>query len=413
MKLFKKPAVLLLSVFLLPITVYADSDGSAAPANTENIVTDYYSDDLFEPLAPVAAPVAGAAPEIKTKSAVLMEVSTGEVLYQKNENEVVAPASITKIMSLLLIMEALDSNKIAKDDVVTASEHASGMGGSQIWLEPGETMTVDELLKATAIGSANDATTALAEYVAGSEEGFVGMMNERAAQLGMKNSNFKNCSGLDEKDHYMSAYDVALVSRELMKHEGITQYSTVWMDSLRGGQTQLVNTNRLVRFYEGCTGIKTGTTSQAGHCLSASASRGGVMFIAVVMGASSSDDRFASTRKLLDYAFANWTLAKLAIDESKIPDVKVIGGVQDFVEIADIETPKVLVPKGKEKEIAYEIAASDDASAPVENGQRLGKIVVKLGGEVIAEIPLTAAYAVSKMTFFKALGKLLKAVAAL
>lgn len=414
MKHLKTALALLLPLLLISLTLPVSADGTenALPAKGD-VVTEYYSEDLLEPLAPVSAPVAGTPPEIKTKSAVLMEASTGKILFAKNENEAMPPASITKIMSILLFMEALDGGRIAKEDVVTCSEHAAGMGGSQIWLEPGETMTVHELLKAVVIGSANDATTALAEHIAGSEEGFVGMMNQRAKELGMKNTNFTNCSGLDHENLYTSALDVAIMSRELTKHEGFTAYSTVWMDSLRGGSTQLVNTNKLVRFYDGCTGIKTGTTSKAGHCLSASAARGEIGFIAVVMGASSGDERFASARKLLDYGFANWTMTKLEIDDALIPDVKVLKGVKNFVEIQDLEMPRVLVPKGREKELKYEVKADSDAVAPVEEGQKLGKILVKLGNETILEIPLCAAYGVEEMSFLRALGLLFLGLVAL
>ena len=242
------------------------------------------------------------AVEVNAKAAVLMDFSTGKVLYSFNENERLYPASVTKIMPMLLVMEALDSGKISLDDTVTTSTNAASKGGSQIWLKEGEEMTVDELMKATAIGSANDAVTALGEHLYGSEEAFVLEMNKRAEELGMTNTNFVNGSGLDDDttEHLTTAYDIAVMSRELLKHEKITDYTTVWMDSLRGGETQIVNTNKLVRFYSGTTGLKTGTTSKAGNCLSASAKRDGLHLIAVVMGASSGTERFEAAKRMLE-----------------------------------------------------------------------------------------------------------------
>ncbi len=246
-------------------------------------------------------------PSLPARAAVLMEQTTGKVLFALNEREPLPPASITKVMSLLLVMESIDQGSLTLQSEVCCSEEAAAMGGSQIWLEPGEVMTVDELLQAAVIGSANDATLALAEAVAGSEAAFVELMNQRAARLGMTDTTFKNAVGLDEKGHLTSARDVAIMSAELLKYPLITNYSTVWMADLRGGETQLVNTNRLIRTYEGATGLKTGTTSQAGKCLSVSASRQDLSLVAVVLGCQSSDDRFAAGRALLDYGFANYT----------------------------------------------------------------------------------------------------------
>ena len=246
--------------------------------------------------------------DVKAKSAVLMDQSTGTVLMRMNENEKLYPASVTKIMSMLLVAEAIDSNTIRLTDAVTTSTNASKKGGSQIWLKEGETMTVDELLKATAVYSANDACTALGEYIAGSDEAFVTMMNDRAQELGMKNTHFDNCTGLDDTSatHLTTAYDIALMSRELMKHQFIQQYTKIWMDSLRDGKTELVNTNKLIRFYEGATGLKTGTTSKAGCCISATATRNGTSLIAVVMGADNSKDRFEGAKAMLNWGFANY-----------------------------------------------------------------------------------------------------------
>ncbi|MBR6741803.1 MAG: D-alanyl-D-alanine carboxypeptidase, partial [Clostridia bacterium] len=248
----------------------------------------------------------GTKLDIKAKSAILLEPYTGKILYEQNSDEKLAPASITKIMPLLLVMEALKRGDISLETAVYASEHACSMGGSQIWLEPGEGMTVDELLKATVIASANDACVVLGELLAGSEEGFVALMNKRAKELGMNNTNFVNCTGLDADEHYTTAHDVAIMSAELIKHPLIKKYSTVWMDSLRNGESELVNTNKLVRFYKGTTGLKTGTTSKAGYCLSATAMRDGMELVAVVLSGESSDLRFSGAKKLLDYGFANY-----------------------------------------------------------------------------------------------------------
>ena len=338
---------------------------------------------------------------LKVKSAILIEQGSGTVLYEKNPDEPLAPASITKVMTMLLVMEAIDGGKISLNDEVAASEHACSMGGSQIWLEPGETMSVEELLKATAIGSANDAAVALAEYVSGSEEEFVGLMNERAKELGMTNTNFMNASGLDSKGHFSSARDIAKMSSELLKHEKIKDYTTVWMNTLRDGKTQLVNTNKLIRFYKGATGLKTGSTDDAGKCLAASAERNGLGVIAVVLGAGNSDDQFGSARTLLDYAFANYTVAKAPVSETAVY-VKVTGGVSDSV-IGKYDLPEeFIVKKGKEKELTVEIESDENVQAPVKEGEKIGKVSVRSGEETIGEYILYAAEKVEKMNFFNA-----------
>lgn len=248
--------------------------------------------------------------EVKAKASVLMDAATGTVLMSQNPHEKLYPASVTKIMTLLLVAEAIESGKIQMTDVVTASTNASKKGGSQIWLKEGEQMTVDDLIKATAVASANDACTALGEYLAGSDEAFVKMMNERAKALSMNDTNFENCTGLDDtaENHVTSAYDIAIMSRELLKYEKILTYTTIWMDSLRGGKTELVNTNKLIRFYDGATGLKTGTTSKAGCCVSATAKRDGLHLIAVVLGSANSDDRFGGARAMLNWGFANYAV---------------------------------------------------------------------------------------------------------
>lgn len=337
--------------------------------------------------------------EVKAPSAVLMEAQTGKILYEKNAHESRACASITKVMTLLLVMEALDSGKIGLQDTVTASEHASSMGGSDIWLEPGESMTVDDMLKATVIMSANDCAVALAEYVAGSEDEFVRQMNERGAQLGMKDTVFKNCNGLDEDGHVTTAYDIALMSRELIKHKKIFDYTTQWIDHVRDGKTQLVNTNKLIKSYQGITGLKTGTTGKAGSCISATAERGGVSLIAVVLGSSSTDDRFSAAAKLLDFGFANWSVAKPNIPNEAYTPVPVANGMENAVEPEIDAGESVLVPKGKDSELQYKITVKPDVAAPVEKGQSLGKVTCSLGGEVLQEYEIKAKNAVRQISF--------------
>lgn len=351
--------------------------------------------------------------EIKAKAAVLMDVSTGKILMSYNENERLYPASVTKIMPLLLVMEAIDSGRITLDDVVTVSGTAAAKGGSQIWLKEGEQMTVHELLKATAVYSANDACTALGEYIAGSDEAFVKMLNERAEELGMNNTNFENCTGLDDTtdNHLTTALDVAIMSRELLKHEKITDYTTIWMDSLRNGETELVNTNKLVRFYEGTTGLKTGTTSKAGCCVSASARREGTHLVAVVMGSDNSSDRFETAKSMLNWGFANYSTVTPAIDGNLIPDVGVINGVEEKITPEIPLADSVLIEKGRENEITRTIDLAVDVAAPVEKGQVLGTVTFRLGDEMLGEYNLTAPKSVDKLTFSIVFLRVLKAVA--
>lgn len=338
--------------------------------------------------------------EIKAKSAVLMDASTGKVLMKFNENEKVYPASVTKIMPLLLITEAIDEGKIALSDVVTVSGSAASKGGSQIWLKEGEQMTVDDLLKATAVYSANDACTALGEYLAGSDEAFVKMLNERAKELEMKNTHFENCTGLDDttKNHMTTAFDVAVMSRELLKHELITNYTTIWMDSLRDGQTELVNTNKLVRFYEGTTGLKTGTTSKAGCCVSASAMREGTHLIAVVMGSENSSDRFETAKAMLNWGFANYSTVTPEIDASLIPDVSVINGVAESISPKIPQAKPILIEKGREGDITQTIDLAVDVAAPVEQGQVLGTVTFMLDDETLGKYNLTSPEFVDKLS---------------
>ena len=333
-----------------------------------------------------------AEPEltIKAKSAVLMERSTGTVLFEYASDEQMPPASITKIMTLLLVFEAMDAGKFGLETKVTASEYACSMGGSQIWLEPGEVFTVNELLKAAAISSANDACVALAETVSGSEETFVALMNERAKELGMENTVFKNCTGLDAEGHVSTAKDIAIMSAELLKHKDIRNYSTVWMDSLRNGETELTNTNRLVRFYKGCTGLKTGSTDEAGCCLSASAERNGMELISVTLGSQNTDERFASARKLLDYGFANYEIAPVTVPEGELHDIPVVHGTVDFVKPIFGKAGSILLGKGQKDKITQKVTLEDTLEAPVEAGQTVGKVEVSLDGKVIGEYRVVA-----------------------
>lgn len=340
---------------------------------------------------------------ISARSAILIEKTTGRVLFEYGSDTQMPPASITKIMTLLLVMEAIESGKLSYETEVTASEHACSMGGSQIWLEPGEVFTVHELLKATAIASANDACTALAEAVSGTEEAFVELMNKRAGELGMKNTVFQNCSGLDEEGHVSTARDIAIMSANLLNHEKIKEYSTVWMDSLRNGETELTNTNRLVRFYKGCTGLKTGSTDEAGCCLAASAEREGMELVSVTLGSPNTDERFAAGRKLLDYGFANFAVATPDPPEEELAPIPVIHGTTDSV-MPEFTKPKgYLLPKGQETLIEQKVSLPENLEAPVEKGQIIGKVTVTLNNGEIGSYDIIASEGVEKMNFLSAL----------
>ncbi|MEG1774234.1 MAG: D-alanyl-D-alanine carboxypeptidase family protein [Oscillospiraceae bacterium] len=334
--------------------------------------------------------------KIPCKSAILIEQSTGRVLFEKEADLAMPPASITKIMTLLLIVEALDAGKIALDDPVTCSPHASSMGGTQIWFEVGERMTVEELLKATAIASANDASVALGELLCGSEEAFVARMNERAAELGMTHTVFQNATGLDAQGHQSTARDIALMSAELLRHPRITQYTTIWMDSLRNGETQLVNTNKLVRFYDGATGLKTGTTDGAGSCLSASATRKG-------LGADTSDQRFGAARGLLDYGFANFEVRPVPAPDPPLGPIRVQGGVRPQVGLTTLAPERMLLEKGRGSTITQQQLLEPVLTAPIAQGDRAGLIRVLLDGVVLSEYEVVTAEAVGAMTLRAAL----------
>lgn len=350
--------------------------------------------------------------DIKAKAAVLMDVDSGKILMKYNENERLYPASVTKIMPLLLVVEAIDSGKISLDDTVTVTANAASKGGSQIWLKEGEQMTVNDLLKATAVYSANDACTALGEFIAGSDDAFVDMLNKRALELGMSNTNFENCTGLDDttKNHLTTALDVAIMSRELLSHEMIINYTTIWMDSLRNGQTELVNTNKLVRFFEGTTGLKTGTTSKAGCCISASAKRNGTHLVAVVMGSENSSDRFETAKAMLNWGFANYTTVTPRIDPALVPDVNVINGVIESLKPSIPQTESILIEKGKEGEIKQKIDLATDVAAPVEKGQILGTVTFTSGDEILGKYNLAAPESVNELTFSIILKRIVSAI---
>ena len=365
-------------------------------------------------LALLPQPCRAAELTVAGKSALLMDAATGSILYESNAHEKLAPASVTKIMTMLLIMEAVDSGKIALTDLVTASEAAAAKGGSQVYLKVGETMSVSEMLKCIAVSSANDCACAMAEHIAGSEEAFVGLMNSRAKELGMNDTNFVNCTGLDDGEnasqHKTSAHDIALMSRELLtKHPGIKKYTTIWMDTIRDGTFGLSNTNKLVRFYQGATGLKTGFTSGAGYCLSATAMRDGMELIAVVMGADTSQNRNAACKQLLDYGFANFALVSPELTETAEVPVTLGNAPSASVRLGD--TASLLIDKGQKSSVTTQVQLEKEVTAPVSQGQRLGTMQVKIGEQVLSEIPLVAAEAVERLTWGDLFGIVLKRAA--
>lgn len=343
-----------------------------------------------------------------SKAMILVEMSTGQVLGETNAHEKLSIASLTKIMTLLLVAEQIERGEMSVTEKVKASSHANSMGGSQIWLMPGEEMTVDELLRAVVIQSANDACVTLAERAAGTEEAFVKLMNERAKQLGMSNTHFVNSVGFDAKNHYSTAYDIAILSREIMKHDIATKYMTVWYDELRGGETMLVNTNELVKSYDGIAGIKTGTEKDAGYCISACAIRGGFGLVAVVLGGTSDEGRFDTARSILDYGFASFELFTPMIDSALLTPVKVLNGVEQSVGVKANSMVAVVIPKGKGELVEYTVTLAENVTAPVEPGQALGTLSITLEGNPIHESNIVAWGSVEKMSTFKAFFILLK-----
>ncbi len=381
-KIFLRAAAILM---LLPILVMSLSlgtiagEGEGAVAESEQPIRDSLALDC--------------------KSAVLIEANTGRVLYEQNPDEALPPASVTKVMTLLLVMEAIEDGKLKLDDMISASAHAASMGGSQIYLKEGEQMSAEDMIKSVVIASANDAACALAEHVAGSEEAFVKAMNDRAAALGMKNTHFENTNGLDDtvENHLTSARDIAIMSAELIKHEKILEYSSIWMDTVRDGAFGLTNTNRLVRFYRGCTGLKTGSTSKAGFCISATAERDGISLIAVIMGAENRDIRNAAATKLLDWGFANYGLFSHTPEE--LDGIKLMGGEAGRLPIS-YEPFSCVVEKGKLSKVEYKIELPQAVAAPIRKGDRIGEVIFTCEGKELGRQPICSDADAPKIGFF-------------
>ena len=342
-----------------------------------------------------------AAIDVKAPSAILMEKETGKVVYEKNADERLEPASVTKVMTILLIVEEIDAGNISLDDMVTTSTYASSMGGSQIFLKEGETMSVRDMLKSIIVASANDAAVAMAEHICGTEGAFVARMNERARQLGMENTTFLNCTGLlNQPEHLTTARDIAIMSRELIKHDWIKEFTTIWMDTVRNGEFGLSNTNKLIYYYDGSTGLKTGFTSSAGYCLSATAMRDGVEYIAVVMNCATSQDRFESAKALLSYGFSTYTLAPVLPDQA-IPPIMVEMGAVEYIQPVFDGEGKLLVEKSRVQSLTKEIKLDEKLTAPVKAGQSVGRITVSDGENVLYEADITAESDVPRLTFWQ------------
>lgn len=386
--LLKIICIFIIAIFLFPTICIA----------SESIYT--WSNNA-KPLTETIPTNATTSLSLNVGSAVLIEQNSGQVLYNQNMHEKLRPASVTKVMTILLIMEAIDSGKLSYTDKIPCSEKAAGMGGSQIWLDVREELTVDEMLKAICVVSANDCTVAMAEYLAGSEEAFVNQMNAKAKELGMNDTTFKNCHGIDEDGHVTSAYDIALMSRELLtKHPSITKYTTIYMDSLRDGKSSLVNTNKLVRNYKGATGLKTGSTSVALYNLSASATRNDLSLIAVIMKAPTSPIRFAEAQKLLDYGFNNFEYKKLANENDLIKEISVDKGIENSVNAILENDSGVLIQKGQIKDIVQSVQLTDSINAPVYAGQVLGNVTYSLNGNEIGKVNIVAEKSVGNNTAF-------------
>ena len=368
---------------------------------------------LAAAVPPSGAALADSGLNLSCASCVLMEKETGTILLEENSHEKLEPASVTKIMTLLLVMEAVDSGRIALEDPVSVSAYAAGMGGSQVYLEEGEQMSVSEMLKCVTVVSGNDCAVALAEHLAGSEGAFVSQMNQRAQELGMADTTFLNCTGLPAQGHVTSAHDIALMSRELiLNHPKIRDYTTIWMDSIRNGEFGLTNTNRLVRFYQGTTGLKTGFTSSAQYCMSATAERGGMELIAVVMKSPSTNQRFDDAKSLLDYGFANYTLVPV-YPEVPLAPIDVLLGAQPQVQPQPERDCRLLVRKGEETQVTTRLSLAENVEAPVERGQILGKLEVYVGGTLRDTIPILSSQPVDRLSipgiFSQMLSRLLMA----
>lgn len=347
-------------------------------------------------------------PTNQPRSYILMDYDTGTVLAESNSNEPYPIASVTKVMTMLICMEALQAGKISMDDVVTASEYACSMGGSQIYLEPGEQMTVEELLKSVAVGSANDASVVLAEHIMGSETAFVDAMNERAKSLGMINTHFVNCNGLDEDNHYSSAADVAKMSRELIKHDAIRPFLGIWMDSVRNGEFGLTNTNKLIRFYNGAIGIKTGSTSDAKYCLSSAATRDGLTLIGVVLGAETTDQRFETAKELLNYGFSNYKIETVIETNTPCDNINIVKGKKETIGTETQSSFKKLVNKQSENKIESKVSLNNDIKAPVNKGDVVGKIEFVENNKKIGEVNIVASEDVKKLNLVDVFGLFLR-----
>jgi D-alanyl-D-alanine carboxypeptidase (penicillin-binding protein 5/6) len=396
-------ALLLCAAIILPVPsgVFASEPGDMVDVAQDEGVLHAYADETGDFVLPAAQPF---ALELETPSYILMEAETGRVLCEKNPDIPLPPASVTKIMTLLLVMEALENGSIKLTDMVPVSEDAASKGGSQIYLEVGEEMTVEDMIKAVVISSANDASVALAELVAGSEQAFVERMNKRAQELGMTNTHFENCTGLDDTvTNLVSARDIAIMSRELLKHKKILDYTTIWMDTVRDGTFGLTNTNRLIRFYNGANGLKTGSTAKAKFCISATALRDNMQLIAVVMAAPSRDSRNESAKKLLDYGFANY--AYLTREKGSADPIKVLGGISSECPTT-YDSFGVVVEKSAGSKLEAAIELPEAIPAPVKAGDIIGRIEYSLNGEVLGEVPVRAAESVDKISFFGVLGRL-------
>ena len=344
-------------------------------------------------------PSALSEKELTAPSAILIEPTTKKVLFEHNSHEKRPCASVTKVMTLLLIMEAIEEGKITYEEMVTSSQRASSMGGSDIWLEEGEQMSVDDMVKAIVVASANDASVAMAEHICGTEEEFINKMNQRAKELGMNDTTFKNCNGLDEDGHLTSAYDVAIMSAELIKHEKIFDYTSIWMDSLRNGKTQIVNTNKLLKTYKGITGLKTGTTNEAGCCMSASATRDGLSLIAVVLGCKTGTERFKDCATLLDYGFANYKYQLLSSPDEISKEIEVKGGMQKSIELSYNINGGFVLPKGSENSLEYKITLPEYLEAPVKKGDKIGKVTYTTGKEELASFDIFAKNETEEINF--------------
>lgn len=393
----KKLLCFLLSLCIIytPLPVFATEWAEIYPYDTA------FSDFWF---TPTAAEYSGG----EARAQLLMEYSTGKILFAQNEYEHLPIASVTKVISILLVIEAIDGEKIRLDDLVTISEHAASMGGSQIFLEPGEEMTVSDLLKSVIVASANDATTALGEYICGSEEAFIAAMNARAAELGCENSNFVNTNGLPAEGHYSCAYDIALITRELMNHKMVFDYTKIWTDTVRNGTFGLANTNKLIRFYKGATGMKTGFTAEAKFCLSGTAERDGMHLIAVVLGAETSEKRFSAAKSMLDYGFANYKVVSPALPQ--LENIKISRGVKDYTPLTTQGAVDILTEKGVKGDIESQITVEESIAAPFEAGAEVGYVAFTQNGQEIGRVKIITAEGCEEISYFPLLKKVFSAL---